>query len=129
MSEITLIESHLTVEDAIRDLKASAKEGEITALLEAQVYLAFGDFGRAAETVQNYFDANPEMQEKVKPGLNALLDSIKTVEGQYKALFSQYSALETAAATNYCGICTPSVGGNGIWTIDPVTKKKVCMPC
>lgn len=130
MSELTLTESrHLTVEDAIQDLKASAKEGEITTLLEAQIHLAFGDFSKAAETVKSYFEKNLEVQEKIAPGLNALLDSINTVEGQYKALFSQFSAMETAAATNYCGICPPVGGGDGIWAINPVTKKKFCMPC
>ncbi len=130
MSELTLTESrHLTVEDAIQELKASAQEGEITELLEAQIHLAFGDFSKTVETVKSYFDKNLEVQEKIAPGLNALLDSINTVEGQYNALFSQFSAMEAAAARNYCGICTPPSGGTGIWTIDPVTKKKVCASC
>jgi hypothetical protein len=129
MPDLKLSESFATVEDAIQDLKASAKQGEVTALLEAQVHLAFGDFEKTTETVQKYFDANPAIQEKVKPELKALLDSIKTSKGLDEALLSQFSALGIAAGTNPCGICVPPIGATGLWTIDPVTRKKVCTFC
>jgi sulfite exporter TauE/SafE len=129
MPESQKPEAFLTVEDAIHDLKTSAKEGEVTALLEAQVHLAFGDHEKAAATVKSHFDAHPKVKEKVQPALNALLESIKASKGQDKELFNQFTALGAAAGTNPCGICVAPGNLTGLWTVDPLTRKKVCIFC
>jgi hypothetical protein len=129
MPDNQTLEAFLTVEDAIHDLKTSAKEGEVTAFLEAQVHLAFGDYEKAAATVTSYFDAHPKVKEKVEPELNALLDSIHTSKGQDKELFNQFTALSVTAGSNPCGICVAPGNVTGLWTIDPLTRKKVCVFC
>jgi hypothetical protein len=129
MPESQKPEAFLSVEDAIHDLKTSAKEGEVTALLEAQVHLAFGDYEKAATTVKNHFDAHPKVKEKVQPELHALLDSIKASKGQDKELFNQFNALGVAAGSNPCGICVAPGNVTGFWSIDPVTRKKICVFC
>jgi hypothetical protein len=117
-------EVHLSADEAIKTIPIS----ESTALLEAQVYLAFEDPSKAMETLQAYFDQNSDTLKKVEPHYSDLIESIKAGKLPYQNLQSQIRSIEEALSVNGCGECsTPS--GPGYWVYNAVKKKWVCNPC
>jgi hypothetical protein len=117
-------EVHLSAEEAIKAIPTS----ESTALLEAQVYLAFEDPSKAMETLQAYFDQNSDALKKVEPHCNDLMESIKTGKVPYEELQKQLRPIEEAMSVNGCGEC-PTTTGPGYWVYNAVKKKWVCTPC
>ncbi len=117
-------EPHLSAEEAIKAIPTS----ESTALLEAQVYLAFEDPSKAIETLQAYFDQNSDTLKKVEPHYSDLIESIKAGKVPYEDLQKQLHSIEEALSVNLCGECSiPS--GRGYWVYNAVQKKWVCTPC
>jgi lipopolysaccharide biosynthesis regulator YciM len=117
-------EPHLSAEEAIKAIPTS----ESTALLEAQVYLAFEDSSKAIETLQAYFNQNSDALKKVEPHYSDLIESIKTGKVPYEDLQKQLRPIEEAMSVNGCGEC-PTPTGPGYWVYNAFQKKWVCVFC
>jgi hypothetical protein len=117
-------EVHLSAEEAIKAIPTS----ESTALLEAQVYLAFEDPSKAMETLQAYFKQNSDALKKVEPNCSDLIESIKAGKVPYEDLQKQLRPIEEAMSVNGCGAC-PTPTGPGYWVYNSFQKKWVCVFC
>jgi lipopolysaccharide biosynthesis regulator YciM len=117
-------EVHLSAEEAINAIPTS----ESTALLEAQVYLAFEDPSKAIETLQAYFEQNSDALKKVEPHCSDLIENIKARKVSYEDLQKQLRPIEEAMFVNGCGVC-PTPSSPGYWVYNAVKRKWVCTPC
>ncbi|HEY9827736.1 MAG TPA: hypothetical protein V6D19_20045 [Stenomitos sp.] len=121
-----ILNESVSLDEGLKQARDLGLEAQRTKLLEADIYLAFGEYEKAIDSLVSY-DENAG--EKI---FSDLVENIKKAtqvdDSQTESLRNELFNI-IQASTSFCGECPTSLSLDGLWSWSASKNKWVCRAC